>query len=97
MASPISRWEHEHILEAVQTPRAERRLSAASRAEYAAGEVLIATRPTTLTGAALALIAHAIKHREVLMPDGDDPYILLRSIADTLGAHAPDEIARSWA
>jgi hypothetical protein len=51
-------------------------------------------RPATITGT-LALVAYAIECRDDLMPDDEDHYTLLDSIAWALASHVPDEIARS--
>ena len=72
----------------------QKRFSTAGNAAYKAGEALIGMRPATIAGT-LALVAYAIECRDDLMPDGDDPYILLNSVAMALSSHVPDEIARA--
>jgi len=74
----------------------QKRFSTAGNAAYKAGEALIGMRPATITGT-LALVAYAIECRDDLMPDDNDPYTLLDSIAWALASHVPDEIARSIA
>ncbi len=74
--------------------RLQKRFSTAGNAAYKAGEALIGMRPATIAGT-LALVAYAIECRDDLMPDGDDPYILLNSVAMALSSHVPDEIARA--
>ena len=65
-------------------------------AAYEAGQSLIAMRPATIAGT-LELVAYAIGCRDDLMPDDEDHYTLLDSIAWALASHVPDEIARSIA
>jgi hypothetical protein len=72
----------------------QKRFSTAGNAAYKAGEALIGMRPPTIAGT-LALVAYAIECRDDLMPDDDDPYILLDSVAMALSSHVPGEIARS--
>ncbi|MGD0332442.1 MAG: hypothetical protein ABSA90_04205 [Xanthobacteraceae bacterium] len=74
--------------------RLQKRFSTAGNAAYAAGQALIAMRPATIAGT-VALVAYAIECGDDLMPDGDDHWALLDSVAMALSSHVPDEIARS--
>ena len=74
--------------------RLQNRWRVTGNAAYEAGQALIAMRPATIAGT-VALIAYAVECRDDLLPDGNDPYTLLNSVAWALGSHVPDEIARS--
>jgi hypothetical protein len=72
--------------------RLQNRWRVTGNAAYEAGQALIAMRPATIAGT-LALVAYASGCRDDLMPDDNDPYTLLDSIAWALASHVPDEIA----
>jgi hypothetical protein len=67
--------------------RAVKRFSACDEKLIAAGQDLVAIKPTTIAGV-VALITHAIKnHEDLFCEDGDEP-AFLTPVVDALKMHA---------